>query len=80
MSGAAMKYLLLLLVVAAVLGWARSRARRVKREPPAAPPALQSMVPCAHCGLHLPRAEAVPGTLGLYCSEAHRRARGDRPG
>lgn len=75
-----MKYLLLLLVIAGVLWWTRSRSRSIGREPPAAPPALQSMVPCAYCGVHLPRAEAVPGALGLYCSEAHRRARGDRPG
>lgn len=74
-----MKYLVLLLVIAAVLWWARSRSRSVTRTPKAAPPTLQAMVPCAHCGVHLPRAEAVPGALGLYCSDEHRRVRGDRP-
>jgi uncharacterized protein len=33
------------------------------------------MVSCAHCGLHLPEADALPGPDGAhYCSEAHRRA------
>ena len=42
--------------------------------------APQPMVACAHCGVWLPKADAV-GDLGstsadspLYCSEAHRRA------
>lgn len=74
-----MKYLVLVLVIAVVLWWARSRSRTVTRKPQATPPALQAMVPCAHCGVHLPFAEAVPGVLGVYCSDEHRRVRGDRP-
>ncbi len=73
-----MKYVVLVLVIAAVLWWARSRSRTATRKPNAAPPALQAMVPCTHCGVHLPRAEAVPGVLGLYCSDEHRRVCGDR--
>jgi uncharacterized protein len=36
------------------------------------------MVSCSHCGIHLPRDEAVAGTLGLYCSTTHRSAANDR--
>lgn len=36
-----------------------------------APPQL--MVTCAHCGLHLPQAEAVTGQRAVYCSLAHRQ-------
>jgi uncharacterized protein len=32
------------------------------------------MVRCAHCGLHLPATDALPGPGGVYCSAAHRRA------
>ena len=32
-----------------------------------------SMVECAHCGVHLPAADAVPEGSRVYCSEAHRR-------
>lgn len=72
-----MKYILVLIVVVLAVMWlTRSRAPAVRREkpPPAGP---QAMVACAHCGVHLPRAEAVAGAQGLYCSEAHRLARSD---
>lgn len=74
-----MKYLLMLAVVLLVLGLARAR-RRVDSKParPAAgpaKPAAEEMVRCAHCGVHLPRRDAlVGGASGLYCSEAHRLA------
>jgi uncharacterized protein len=33
------------------------------------------MVRCAHCGLHLPAADAIAGPGGaMFCSVAHRQA------
>ena len=78
-----MKYLLVLLVVL-VVAWMLLR----RREPPAAPPkegaavdgkrtpaAPQPMLACAHCGMHLPQAEAQMDAAGRpFCSEAHRLA------
>lgn len=33
------------------------------------------MVPCAHCGVHLPANDALVNDAGRpFCSEAHRRA------
>ncbi len=72
-----MKYLLVLVVVVVVL-WlmlrgrassvSSSRRRRGRAE-------AQTMVACAHCGVHLPRPEAVTDAAGRpYCSEAHRLA------
>ena len=86
-----MKYLLVLLVVAVaawvVLGRSRGRAdqRRATKNSPAAKPdaaakadaagAAQAMIACSHCGLHLPRAEAVADAQGaLFCDDAHRLA------
>lgn len=75
-----MKYLLVILVVLLVVWLVRS-SRRVL--PPSGdakgargpvPSEGQSMVACAHCGLHLPREEALPGRGGLFCGEAHRIA------
>jgi uncharacterized protein len=80
-----MKFLLLLLVVVgglAWLAWGRKRppadvaddakARRDAAPPPATP---QSMLACAHCGVHLPAADALRDAGGrAYCSEAHRLA------
>ena len=73
-----MKYL----VVFAVLGlaWALWRNKR-RPPPPAAPtarapavPAPPAMVSCAHCGLHLPRAEALEHARRHYCCAEHRSA------
>ena len=77
-----MKYLLVLFVVAVGIWlWRknrqddiRERAAAPKRAAPPAVGAPQAMVRCAHCGLHLPATDALPGTGGaLYCSAAHRR-------
>ncbi|MDE1990344.1 MAG: hypothetical protein KGI82_07710 [Betaproteobacteria bacterium] len=43
--------------------------------PPPAPDAgAQEMVRCAHCGLFVPKTEALAGGGAWFCSEAHRRA------
>jgi uncharacterized protein len=72
-----MKYLLLIAVVFVVL-WAMRRAAlppppSPPRQP--SPPKLEAMVRCSHCGLHLPRSEALLDTEGKpYCSVQHRIA------
>ncbi len=74
-----MKYLLLLGVVLAVL-WLLRQARRKSLEPTRPPTAGQKpaspaeIVACSHCGVHLPRSEALTGASGrLYCGTAHRQ-------
>ncbi|WP_280152822.1 PP0621 family protein [Piscinibacter sp. XHJ-5] len=70
-----MKYLIVILVVLLVLWLARSSRRTVRREasqPPSSARQQQPMLACAHCGLHLPRDEALPGRGGVFCGEAHR--------
>jgi uncharacterized protein len=71
-----MKFLIVLLVVV-VAGWLLLRGRRrdlpeARRAPPGALP--QAMVQCRHCGVHLPRNEAIGEEGASYCSEAHRLA------
>jgi uncharacterized protein len=80
-----MKFLLLLAVIA-VVWWlmagrsARTQAVRAARKP--APPRIEPMVRCAHCGVHLPRGEALAlegaeagdDTQPWFCSPAHRAA------
>jgi len=34
----------------------------------------ESIVACVHCGLHLPKSEAVSGAAGWFCSDAHHLA------
>jgi len=70
-----MKILLFLVVVFVLLwllrGAMTSRRRGGAASPPQAP---QEMIACAHCGVHLPRDEALPGRGGVFCGDAHRTA------
>ncbi|MEO5696589.1 MAG: PP0621 family protein [Burkholderiaceae bacterium] len=72
-----MKYLLILLVVLAVVWMLRGGLRRRMPPPPdggARPQDPRPMLTCAHCGIHLPRDEALPGRGGVFCDAAHRAA------
>jgi len=84
--GALLKFLLLALAVVWLFHSPALRGRVRKRDasadlkdptqrPPRPPPSPAPMVACAHCGVHLPAADAVPAPDGrLYCSPAHVRA------
>ena len=39
--------------------------------------ASEPMISCAHCGLNVPRSEAVAADGRWYCSESHRRLESD---
>lgn len=73
-----MKILLLLAVVGVVLWLLRPKSRGGADGGPRQPRAgkgPQAMLACAHCGVHLPQAEAVQDADGrVYCSDAHRLA------
>ena len=74
-----MKYLLWLLIGLFIWwAWRRSTPTSPRQQTPATSSAPQDMVACLHCGVHLPQGDAVAGTLGPYCSVAHRSAAGDR--
>jgi uncharacterized protein len=74
-----MKYLVVVVVVL-VVAWLLLRSGK-RAAPPAAktaaapkPATAQAMLQCSHCGVHLPRAEAMQDERGVFCSEAHRLA------
>lgn len=79
-----MKYLLVLVVLwVAFMLWRSGRRREMEHKaehkaPPRPGTTLsgpQAMARCAHCGLHLPAVDALPGKDGkAYCSAAHRQA------
>jgi uncharacterized protein len=52
-----------------VIGHARKRRASVSSAPAAEP-----MVPCARCGVNVPRSEALEISGRFFCSEEHRRA------
>lgn len=71
-----MKLVLVLLAVVALWwllrgSWRRRMPAPKRRAKPGAP---QPILACAHCGLHLPRDEALPGRGGVFCCDAHRTA------
>jgi uncharacterized protein len=79
-----LRILLIVVAVVVLVAMLRSTLRRGARkaeraapppQAPAEPPRVEDMVACAHCGVHLPRGEAVATADGtLFCGEAHRLA------
>jgi len=74
---------LVLVILLVVAFWLVRRALVAKRQgpPPAAAGAATQgeLVSCAHCGVHLPRAEARLAGDRVYCTDEHARL-GPRPG
>lgn len=67
-------FLVLAVVLIGVWLWRSGRQDKVTRKKPPAPPAgPQEMVSCQLCGVHFPKADAVAGRNGLYCSVEHRQ-------
>lgn len=76
---------LLLAILLAIFWWLGSRMRARRAEPPRADAdmprqgahpdanrrAQEPMVPCAHCGVHLPRSEAIAYQGLHYCRAGH---------
>ena len=81
------RLLILLLLGVVIAWWLLGRAARIRggespRGDKASSPGkagkpdtvlpAQDMVRCAHCGIHLPRSEALSDGADLYCSDSHR--------
>jgi uncharacterized protein len=77
-----MKYLVIFVLLLVVFGLWRSKknaaaaARSVPKVRITDVPATE-VISCAFCEVHLPRAEALAGKKGHYCSLAHRLKAGD---
>jgi uncharacterized protein len=65
------KFLLLILAIIVIYFVVKGLAR--KRRERAGPPPGESMVPCAYCGVNLPRSEAIAAAGRFFCCEEHRR-------
>lgn len=72
-----MKYLVLLVVLLVAFGiWRSRRAGDTASASARAPRALalpQDMLACAHCGVHIPQAEALLSGAHAYCCAEHQR-------
>jgi uncharacterized protein len=67
------KFVLLALLIGVVL-WLLLRVRKRPAGRGAAAPGAEDMVVCAHCGVHLPRSEALLAQGRAYCGALHRDA------
>lgn len=71
-----MKYLVLLVVLVVAVGIWRSRRAPGSSDKKASPSPLalpQDMLACAHCGIHIPQAEALMLGSTAYCCAEHQR-------
>jgi uncharacterized protein len=72
-----LKFLLVLLVVGIGVWSLVAKLRGPRKDRPAERPSTSAlpvqMVACAHCGVHLPAADALTDGAHPYCSDAHRR-------
>lgn len=73
-----MRFLLVFLVVLVLAWrwrtWRESVNRKASRNNKGVPSTTDT-VACLQCGMHVPAQDAVVGTLGDYCSAAHRLSR-----
>ncbi len=70
-----LKFVIIALAVGLLLWLLFGRAPRKSKPPGGAQPGgAEEMVSCAHCGVHLPRSDALAARSLHYCSAAHRDA------
>jgi uncharacterized protein len=58
--------------------WHGARQDRSGTRPPEPSSPGETMVRCVHCGLNVPKSEALADGGRWFCSEAHRRLECDR--
>jgi uncharacterized protein len=66
------KFLLLIVVIIVVYFVVKDLTRNGRGRAPR-PSSGETMVPCARCGINVPRSEALEAAGGFFCSEEHRR-------
>ena len=67
---------ILLLIVIGFVVWALIRAYQRSLDKPSAPArehTVEDMVKCAHCGVNLPRSEAIYSGGDFFCTPEHKQ-------
>lgn len=67
------KILLLLVIGLVVYAVFKNYQRSLGKPGPAPRPEAEDMVKCAHCGVNLPRSEAIFSRGDFYCSVEHQK-------
>ncbi|MEJ1958806.1 MAG: PP0621 family protein [Nitrosomonadales bacterium] len=66
-------------VIAAVVYWLLKSYRQQLPGDQNTSTEAEDMVRCVHCGVHLPKHEAIVANDDYFCSEAHRLAHSNKP-
>ena len=74
------RILLIALVAWLLLRMLKNWANKKNLSRKKTPGEIQTMVPCEHCGLHIPKNEALQSDNRYYCSQEHLRLHQDEPG
>lgn len=67
------KILVLLVIGFVVWGIVRAYQRSLAKPPTTKAPVVEDMVKCAHCGVNLPRSEAIYSGGELFCTPEHKQ-------
>lgn len=67
------KILLLLVIGFVVWGVLRAYQRSLSKPPAPRQRDVEDMVKCAHCGVNLPRSEAIYSGGAFFCTPEHQR-------
>lgn len=72
-----LKILLLIAIGFIVFAIFKAYQRSLQKTPPSArESAVEDMVKCAHCGVNLPRSEAILSGGDFFCTPEHKRLGG----
>jgi uncharacterized protein len=67
------RFILLVIALFALIWLVRGALGKRRGGHPETPPARAALVRCAHCGVHLPEADARSALGRHFCSEEHLR-------
>lgn len=67
------KILLLIAAVFVVVALLRTYQRSIARPSSSTKDKVEDMVKCAHCGVNLPRSEAIYSGGNFFCTPEHQR-------
>ncbi len=67
-------FIILALICLAYLFFKKAVRPTSQNQQKTKPKTTEAIVPCAHCGLHVPKSECVSDNDLYFCSDAHREA------
>lgn len=68
-----LKILFLIGIIFLILAIVRTYQRSIQRGTPKPEPHVENMVKCAHCGVNLPRSEAIFSGGDFFCTSEHQQ-------